>query len=687
MPDHPSPTVSAPAAGSSAEVNFFRNYNRVVAAAFAAIMALTLAFLAYQAQRKYDQELQTISGHVARHSLFVEYVLRSSIDQLLTLRERAQAQLSQSGVLEARALRLAGLRETPAGFDRDALVERDSGANLTGAGRLSQRSADFNAELRAALALDDVFGAILFHLPSATQASFIGQAGLAAISPWQESARKRFALDLFELPLWQQALPASNPQRERRWAPVSDGGREVGLQVPVGAPVYAGDRFHGVVAIHTSLDYLNRIHADFGYPLGTPMLVDANGVVLAHPQLARLGLALREPQTLAQMLPPELADLPARLPNWPSDVSAVVAGHWVSVHRFDAAPWLLIYSVPQRALWEQVLSQSAPAMGLMLLGLAALIVVMYGVTAREFVGPATQLVRHLAMESQFHPQPVPRVPFAWRPWFETVSKAFRESLQLISLRQELDIAAKMQRAILPHHWPRHPNYQLWGVMRPAKEVGGDFYDHFELGDGRLGLVVADVSGKGVPAALFGMVSKTLIRATALRGGIDCAQVMTLVNDALCQDNDSCMFVTAFYAHWDAQTGWLEFVNAGHPPPLWLHADGRCEFLSGSNDMALGVMDGLDFHARRIQVQPGERLVIYTDGVTEAFDAQLQEFGPQRLLALYQSPPAGDAQASVQTLVAAVDAYAGQAPQSDDLTAVVLCAGPLGDGPHGGSDAH
>lgn len=679
------PPAPQPRTEPSAEVNFFRNYNRVVAAAFVAIMALMLAFLAYQAQRKFDQELQTISGHVARHSLFVEYVLRSSIDQLLTLRERAQAQLDQGGAVAAPVLAQAGLRETPAGFTRDALLERDSGGNITGPGRLVGRSADFNAELRAALALDDVFGAILFHLPSATQASFVGQAGLAAISPWQESTRKRFTPDLFELPLWQQALPAANPQGERRWAPVSDGGRDVGLQVPVGAPVYAAGRFHGVVALHTSLDYLNRIHADFGYPLGTPMLVDAHGVVLAHPQLARLGLALREPQTLAQMLPPELAELPALLPNWRSDDMALVAGHWVSVHRFDAAPWLLIYAVPQRTLWRQVLAQSAPAMGLMLLGLAALIVVMYGVTAREFVGPATQLVRHLALESQFHPQPVPRVPFAWRPWFETVSQAFRESLQLISLRQELDIAAKMQRAILPHHWPSQANYQLWGIMRPAKEVGGDFYDHFDLGDGRLGLVVADVSGKGVPAALFGMVSKTLIRATATRGGIDCAQVMALVNDALCQDNDSCMFVTAFYAHWDAQTASIEFVNAGHPPPLCLHADGRCEFLSGSNDMALGVMDGLDFHARRITLSPGDRLVIYTDGVTEAFDAQLQEFGPQRLLAVFQGQPQAQAQASVNALVAAVDAYAGQAPQSDDLTTVVLCAGPLAN-PPGARDA-
>jgi sigma-B regulation protein RsbU (phosphoserine phosphatase) len=668
-----------PGQAAPAQINFFRNFNRMVGLAFVAIMLLTLGFLAQQVRQKHQEELTVIQAHVARHSQFIEFVLRSSMDYLETLRlaaSHADAQPVQGQPRQPlRALLHA--RDEGTRFDLDDLPDRDSGANITGMDGLQGRSNAFERDLTMAFGLNQTFFSILFNLPSAAQSGFVSVEQFAAFSPWRESAKLRFEPALYERPLWRLGTPAHNPNREKYWVPVRDGGPSLGLLVGAGAPVYRGDDFRGVVSIDTSLDYLNRINTDFDYPLGTVMLVDAYGAVLAHPDLVKNALAEPSVHSLPDMLPPDLTLSNRDLQALPLNQPVQVGGYWVIQHRFISAPWRLVYLVPQQALWQRLLQERALAMLAMLLGLASLMVVMYVVTAREFVVPATKLVQHLALESHFQPQPVPKVPFPWRPWFATVSKAFRESLQLASIRQELDIAAQMQRAILPHTWPQQQQFQLWGTMRPAKEVGGDFYDHFALADGSLGIVVADVSGKGVPAALFGMVSKTLFRATATQSGASSAPDITAsVNNGLCQDNDSCMFVTVFYAQWKPDSGELIYVNGGHPPPLWLHADGHAEFLPTTEGMALGVFDGVPFASHRVQLAPGDCVLMYTDGVTEAFNTAQEEFGPQRLLQLYAQAPVADVQEAVNRALLVVEQFTMGEAQSDDITCVALRFGPI-----------
>ena len=246
-------------------------------------------------------------------------------------------------------------------------------------------------------------------------------------------------------------------------------------------------------------------------------------------------------------------------------------------------------------------------------------------------------------------------------------------MQLVGLRQELDIAAKMQNAILPRHWPQDDAFKLWGTMRSAKEVGGDFYDHFRIADRRLGMVVADVSGKGVPAALFGILSKTLLRAIAMRGSTDPSVAIKEVNEGLCEDNESCMFVTTFYAAFDSSTGHLDYVNAGHPLPLLVRADGSASYLPGTHGLALGVMEGVEFNRASVTLHSGDLLLMFTDGVTEAMNKQSQEYGCDRLLALFNKPgsPPMAPQQAVECMIADVDDFAKGTEQSDDITCIAL----------------
>lgn len=235
-----------------------------------------------------------------------------------------------------------------------------------------------------------------------------------------------------------------------------------------------------------------------------------------------------------------------------------------------------------------------------------------------------------------------------------------------SLQQELEIARRMQQAILPRAAPPVPQVMLDATMIPAREVGGDFYDWFMLDQDRLALVVADVSGKGVPAAFFMAVTRTLLRSTAAFVSHP-AQVLARLNDELAADNDEALFVTLFYAVLDVRTGQLDSVNAGHNPPLLRRADGRVQALPQGRNPVLAAWPGLQFQADRSWLAPGDGLLLYTDGITEAQDSGGALFGQAALVgALADAGPQ-----PVQPLVAAVRRFESGAPQFDDITCVWL----------------
>ena len=251
---------------------------------------------------------------------------------------------------------------------------------------------------------------------------------------------------------------------------------------------------------------------------------------------------------------------------------------------------------------------------------------------------------------------------------------WREALesrdQLVAIRNELGVASQMQQSILPKVFPTGAGYETFANMVPAREVGGDFFDFVRLENGRLGVAIADVSGKGVPAALFMMSSRTLLKGSAIGSEVP-GIVLRSVNDLLEEDNESLMFVTVFYAVYDPATGEFFYANGGHNPPLLVHTDGTSEYLPTTDGVALGVMPDYDFEESRVTLAPGEMVVLYTDGVTEAIDHDSEEFGEQRLQEVFHGGPPGSVQEANEAVFNAVQAFAGDAPQFDDITCVTL----------------
>ncbi len=254
-----------------------------------------------------------------------------------------------------------------------------------------------------------------------------------------------------------------------------------------------------------------------------------------------------------------------------------------------------------------------------------------------------------------------------------VRNSMAEHDQLISIQHDLQTANEIQQAILPKTFPPFPSrtdFDIYAAMVAAREVGGDFFDFFLVDNDRLGFVIGDVSGKGVPAAIFMAVSRTLIRATGLKA-IPAAECMNYVNSLLCNESVSCMFVTVFYGILNTRTGELEYVNAGHNPPYLIGREGlkKLELTGG---MILGYMDNFQYLSKKITLEPGDRLFLFTDGVTEAFNKADAAFGDKRLELFLQQHPGHSNEQLVKDVFKEVNEHSAGIPQSDDITLLSIC---------------
>lgn len=241
------------------------------------------------------------------------------------------------------------------------------------------------------------------------------------------------------------------------------------------------------------------------------------------------------------------------------------------------------------------------------------------------------------------------------------------------IASELRIASDIQQSILPRTFPPFPHRtdcDIYAESLPAREMGGDFYDFFLIDDHRLGLVIADVSGKGVPAAIFMAVSRTVIKAGAMTG-IDPGECLRQANILLCQDNDAAMFVTVFYGWIDLRTGVLVYANAGHNHPYLIRRHEDLLALPSTGGMAVGVIESAVFRANTIALLPGDALFLFTDGITEAMNESSELFGDDRLEACLRQAGPEEPRKLLTAVLTAVRTFVDGAPQSDDITALAF----------------
>jgi sigma-B regulation protein RsbU (phosphoserine phosphatase) len=250
----------------------------------------------------------------------------------------------------------------------------------------------------------------------------------------------------------------------------------------------------------------------------------------------------------------------------------------------------------------------------------------------------------------------------------------RTSAELARAKQrmelELNVGRDIQQSMLPSTVPERTEVTLYASMDAAREVGGDFYDYYMQSGNELCFCVADVSGKGVPAALFMAMSKILIRSRA-RDEKGPAEIIARVNAELSEDNPECMFVTVFFGVLNLSTGELVYTNGGHNPPLIRRACGAVEVLSDIHGPVVAVMPGEEYGQSTLQMEPGDVLLVFTDGVTEAMDTNDKLYGDDRLFDVLKAVPESNARSLVDGVNESVAAFAAGAEQADDITMLAV----------------
>jgi sigma-B regulation protein RsbU (phosphoserine phosphatase) len=256
---------------------------------------------------------------------------------------------------------------------------------------------------------------------------------------------------------------------------------------------------------------------------------------------------------------------------------------------------------------------------------------------------------------------------------EGIKAGLRAREELTAIQHELSVAARIQQSILPREFPPFPSrteFAIYAQMSPAREVGGDFYDFFLIDKSHLAFVIGDVSGKGVPAAILMAVCRTLLKATAMQG-ISPGECLKYVNDVLIRQSDSAMFVTVFYGILNTDTGDLKYCIGGHNPPYVLSRSGDSYLLEEPKSMIVGIIDGATFETGHARLSPGQTLILFTDGVTEAVGSNGEEFSQARLNVVLERNAGNSVDQLVQSVGDEVRLFSTGLPQSDDITIMAL----------------
>lgn len=257
---------------------------------------------------------------------------------------------------------------------------------------------------------------------------------------------------------------------------------------------------------------------------------------------------------------------------------------------------------------------------------------------------------------------------------EFVHRTQKEHSQLVSLKEDLSVAAQIQQYILPSTFPPFPEVadrvDVAASMVAATDIGGDFYDFFPLDEEHYAFVIADVCGKGIPAALFMAVSRTLIRSKGMQG-LSAAQCISECNNLLAAYSVDAMFVTVFYAVYNVRTGVMTYCNAGHNPPLIVHADGSVEQLPATEDLVVGAFADFTFHEFTHSLNHGDAIIMYTDGVNEAWNASHEGFGMARLQQVMAQCASRSSRQIVDAVSQAIHVFTADAEQNDDITMLVI----------------
>lgn len=461
------------------------------------------------------------------------------------------------------------------------------------------------------------------------------------------------------------------------------------------APFYRNvngeSRFTGVVTVDIALDWLREIMTGVRiFDSGYAFILSEKGNFIYHPNndyvMSESIFSLAEKKDVSEWQQVGRVMLGGGKGFIRCQGTEFGTPSWLYHVPLASTKWALGVTFPDEELFGDIrhLAYRVAAIGLSGFGVLFLLVVFVAV---RITGPLRVLSSTAAEIAKGHldvPLPAARSKDEVGELshsFENMRTALQEYICNLTettaakerIESELKIAHSIQMSFLPRlfpPFPDRPEFRLHAALEPAKEVGGDLYDYFLVEGNYLFFTIGDVTDKGVPAALFMAVTKTLMKGIALQA-LDPSAVLAAVNNELCQGNDANLFVTVFCGCLDFRTGELRYSNAGHNPPVLVHPDGTVEWIALPPGMVLGVMENNPYETRIRQMAPGARLIAYTDGVTEAMDERQEQYSDERLFEWVCRNGLQSPKAIVTGILESVHEYASGAPQSDDITVLAI----------------
>jgi sigma-B regulation protein RsbU (phosphoserine phosphatase) len=489
------------------------------------------------------------------------------------------------------------------------------------------------------------------------------------------------------------------------WTDVYEDAEGRGLGITCALPFYGPDgEIAGVAGVGAFITDLHEIVVGTQIGVtGYAFMLNAAGEIIIAEDLQRDedGHFIRE--NLLEDYDPDMRDIAARMVNGESGIEQIVVDgieKFIAFHALETVPWSIAAVIDVDEVIAPALKSESSIIDLKqsalnsidniiffisLAVVAALLTVVLWVLrasdklARGITKPISELTEgavHIGEGDLEH-----LLDIKTGDELETLSDTFNTMIHNIKsiaaekerIGAELDVATKIQASMLPCIFPAFPDrseFDIYATMIPAKEVGGDFYDFFLINDDTLAVVMADVSGKGVPAALFMVIAKTLLKNNAQYGKSP-KEVFEAVNSILCENNEECMFVTAFMGYLDIPSGRFTYVNAGHNQPLLKRAGGKYEWLETDPGFMLAGMEGMEFVQDEIALSKDDELFLYTDGVTEAMNHQAELFSDPRLLDTANAYQNLTLKSFTEQIKSEIDKFADGAEQADDITMLVL----------------
>jgi phosphoserine phosphatase RsbU/P len=457
---------------------------------------------------------------------------------------------------------------------------------------------------------------------------------------------------------------------------------------------YGKDVFHGVITVDISLTELAKIVTSVKlYKTGYGFLLSQKGKIIASPDSSVIFKDIRgtkrgkrggEADSIIKMMLAGKTGF-VKMGSFDSDEPS-----WLYFTPLSSTGWSFGLIFPREELFSAVYSLINGVMLVFVFSVLAMILVTILVT-RKFIKPIRQLVK--VTQRMGHgdfsvPIPVYRSNDEIAQLGNSFSLMKEELVDYIhnlkeatvakeKIESELKVAHTIQMGLLPSRFPDRPDLDLYARLIPAKAVGGDLYDFFFLDDDHLFFAIGDVSGKGVPASLFMTLTRTLIRSyVSLEKPL--SQSIDRVNDELCKENPNYIFVTFLTGILDLETGMAGFCNSGHNPPVLLKRDGTVEFVNLSVNIPLGIKENMVFNTDYVQIEAGDQLILYTDGITEATDASGSLYTEGRLIRLLNGKSGLDAPTLTQEIIIDIERFVADAEQADDITLLVFKYRPQTD---------